>query len=293
MAACPVPPLTSRNVSKTWVQTAAALLLAAVCTACASGPGDLSDSAGSQGDSASGAASSGPASDVADHPGTGDPDEAGDPAAGTRAPTTLESSNLRPSGAGDTKQQPGTAAGSVVRVDPWRDGTEAAAHDAPEPAADSDSCRGSVTSPRADAFRCFHGSAIRDPCFVDPADATNYLCVPDEGTSWTRLRGLPASDPNPPGRVDRVFWATLTNGAECKAASGAGPTGLPGYQAWAGSCTGGPWTMQWLTWRVADDTPQGTEFPLLPGSGDASQWVAAVETTEGHVERVPVKVAYR
>ncbi len=279
------------------VRALAVIALAVACASCGSGSGVPDGSTGTPGESGPGTASDAtamtPPEALAD---------AADPGATPRSsgnvlptdPSNAPPADGRPADSRPTNGPPAAAParGAVIRVDPWRDGTDSRASDAPEPATDSDFCRGSVTSPRSDAYRCFHGSAIRDPCFADPADGSQYMCVPDEGTSWIRLRGVAGSDPNPGGHPDRVFWVQLGNGAECKASSGAGPTALPGYQSWAGSCTGGPWTMQRLTWRIADETPQGTEFPLLPAP-ENNQLLAAVETAEGHVERFPVATAYR
>lgn len=260
--------LASRTLRKTWAQVAAAVALVAACTACTPGSADLWG--------------------ATDLPG-------GDVARGSADPSGhLGPDDLATGISTDRAATPGPAtSGTVVRVDPWRDGTADAAPDAPDPAGASDSCIGSVTSPRPDAFRCFAAHAIRDPCFVDPADSSRYLCVPDQGTAWIRLRGVAGVEPNPPGQPDQVFWARLANGAECKGATGAGPEGLPGYGTWAGTCTGGPWATQRLIWRIADGTPSGVDFPLLPTAAGDGHWLAAVETTEGHVERLPVTAAYR
>ena len=279
---------------KSWAQTAVAVALVAACAACIPGSADWRGST----DAPSGAVARGDADaiddpgpdDLATGPATGRTSPPGD-AATTPAATTPGAAASTP---GEVATTPGdTGAGTVLRVDPWRDGSADGAKDVQDPAGSSDSCIGSVTTPRADAFRCFTANAIRDPCFADPADPSRYLCVPEEGTTWIRLVGVASTEPNPPGHPDRVFWARLANGAECKGASGAGPQGLPGYESWAGTCTGGPWETQRLIWRIADGTSQGAEFPLLPAPGDAGQWLAAVETAQGHVERLPVTTAYR
>jgi hypothetical protein len=42
---------------------------------------------------------------------------------------------------------------------------------------------GSIADPRSDAWRCFIGNSIADPCFADPAVASWVLC-PEDGTPF-------------------------------------------------------------------------------------------------------------
>ncbi|WP_238011844.1 hypothetical protein KZZ52_13480 [Dactylosporangium sp. AC04546] len=179
-------------------------------------------------------------------------------------------------------------------VDPWRDGAAGKASTKAAPA--DSSCIPSELAPRRDGYRCFVGNQIQDPCFASPSSSTEFLCTPDTTTgTWTRYTGL-AHDPGDandgtPGKTD-VFMVKLANGAECRRRSGSGPQGVPGYPYWVGGCTGGPFGSSGVIWRIGEDMGSAPNFPLYP-TDDPRSWAAAVETSPGKVERLPVVTAWR
>jgi hypothetical protein len=184
------------------------------------------------------------------------------------------------------------AATTFRTVDPWHDGSAAKATAQAAPAGSD--CIPSELAPRRDGYRCFVGSEIHDPCFADPAGDGAYACAPPAiGGSWTRFTGLARDSGDAtgtPGRTD-IFLVKLADGATCARHSGSGPAGVPGYPFWVGFCTGGPLGSDGI-WRIGDGMSAAANFPLYPTS-DPNAWTAAVETSPGHVERLPVTLAWR
>jgi len=86
---------------------------------------------------------------------------------------------------------------------------------------------GSYVDPRADAYRCFAGSSILDPCFKNPAAGSIYLaCVADPFDKDYTLFRLDGPLPAPYGKRSPAGqgapWAlTLASGQECGFESGA------------------------------------------------------------------------
>ena len=87
---------------------------------------------------------------------------------------------------------------------------------------------GSIGTARANAWRCFVGHDIHDPCFAASPHATSVLCaVSPWQRSLTRItltQKLPLSNANPPGKPMRGEpWAfKLASGAICTRLQGAG-----------------------------------------------------------------------
>jgi hypothetical protein len=199
------------------------------------------------------------------------------------------------------KDQPGAftlkltgSAASVTTfrtVDPWRDGTGRKATTGK--AGPDSSCIPSELAPRHDGFRCFIDSNIYDPCFNNGSD---YLCAPFtlSGT-WTKFTGVSRDagfvNDGEPGKTG-VFAVKLANGAECHRRSGSGPAGVPGYPYWAGGCSGGSFGSGERIWRVGENMNSAQNFPLY-STDDPKLWTAAVETSPGKVERLPVTLAWR
>jgi hypothetical protein len=83
---------------------------------------------------------------------------------------------------------------------------------------------GSLAIDRPDAYRCFRGNAILDPCFASPAQRDWVACVP---RPWTHevlrlnLTGrLPAAQVG--SHAARAPWAVqVAGGATCTASTGA------------------------------------------------------------------------
>jgi hypothetical protein len=114
--------------------------------------------------------------------------------------------------------------------------------------------------------------------------------------SWTRLSGAPQEaggyrNPDPPGRTG-IFAVRLANGAECHRHTGAGPNGVPGYPYWVGTCSGGPLGSGGDIWRIGDSMGSAPNYPLYP-TDDPKVWSAAVETSPGKVQKLPVTLAWR
>jgi hypothetical protein len=87
---------------------------------------------------------------------------------------------------------------------------------------------GSIADPRSDAWRCFIGNSIADPCFSDPAVASWVLCPEDGtpfGTTVVRLalaKALPKNLANKssPG-VGNPWTLKLAGGMVCTFLTGA------------------------------------------------------------------------
>ena len=87
----------------------------------------------------------------------------------------------------------------------------------------------SVAAPGADAYRCFAGNKILDPCFA-PADTSpgqagvQVACV---ATPWSRALALTLTQPLPkpagPKEAARPWAFQLGNGARCVASTGTVP----------------------------------------------------------------------
>ncbi|MFN2560067.1 MAG: hypothetical protein ABR571_02060 [Jatrophihabitans sp.] len=83
----------------------------------------------------------------------------------------------------------------------------------------------SVAAPAPDAFRCFAGNNILDPCFARPAaGATGEVaCL---ATPWSAATVLTLTAPLPkpdPQAVGRAWAFQLDNGARCVASTGTVP----------------------------------------------------------------------
>jgi len=175
-----------------------------------------------------------------------------------------------------------------IRVNPWRD----AGSSAPRKIAPSGStCIGSNTTGRVDAYRCFVGNGVYDPCFINPSSDTQFMCNPD---SWFIADGPTLSfGHNHGGSPETIFEAVLTDGTRCAASSGAGPQGVPGYSTWAGSCQSSS-RDAFVIWRVADSVTDRSHAPLIPPIQGGGQWMAAVQPDESSptVHLVGVVKAY-
>lgn len=87
---------------------------------------------------------------------------------------------------------------------------------------------GSAADARSDAWRCFIGNSIADPCFSDPAQPSWVLC-PDDGTPFgtkvTRIslsKALPKSLGNKGSAGQGNPWALkLAGGKVCTFLTGA------------------------------------------------------------------------
>lgn len=88
----------------------------------------------------------------------------------------------------------------------------------------ADTCTSSFVNSQSTALRCFAGSSIRDPCFIDPNDPDRAVCTP---APWARssvgLSGIEdAVEDDRRTPVRRGPWAIeLRSGAECSFLSGA------------------------------------------------------------------------
>jgi hypothetical protein len=87
---------------------------------------------------------------------------------------------------------------------------------------------GSIADPRSDAWRCFIGNTVNDPCFSDPAVASWVLCPADGtpfGTKVLRLalaKALPKSLGNHGAAGEGDPWAIkLPGGRVCTSLTGA------------------------------------------------------------------------
>jgi hypothetical protein len=86
---------------------------------------------------------------------------------------------------------------------------------------------GSIGTGRANAWRCFIGHEIHDPCFATGPHETTVVCaVSPWDRSLTRIRltqRLPLTSANPPGKPMRGEpWAVkLASGATCTKLQGA------------------------------------------------------------------------
>lgn len=153
-------------------------------------------------------------------------------------------------------------------------------------------CSASNVSDRADAFRCFV-DGIFDPCLRNPDNHTEYFCkIAQDNVLIKNVRTdrEPSSTGKSPDE-GTPYMVTLTDGTTCRMQSGAGPSGIPGYPYWAGSCSGprnGIWRARIRdrgdspTAGLLDETPSGT-------------WHVAIEedAAPGKATLYPVAVAYR
>jgi hypothetical protein len=89
-----------------------------------------------------------------------------------------------------------------------------------------------------------------------------------------------------------IFVVRLTNGAVCRRHTGSGPAGVPGYPYWVGACTDGPYGSQSKVWRIGENMDSAPNYPLYP-TNDPRVFAAAVETSDGTVQRLPVATAWR
>jgi hypothetical protein len=81
----------------------------------------------------------------------------------------------------------------------------------------------SITVAAADAYRCFAGDAILDPCYATTAAAHTLTCYADPWSSPVAVRltkALPAGAPTP---VHRPWAIQLTGQTRCVAATGVVP----------------------------------------------------------------------
>ncbi len=183
---------------------------------------------------------------------------------------------------------PGTR---IVTVDPWADGTAASA--TMHSAGSGSSCIASEIAARPDGFRCFTDNDILDPCFANPRSATEYLCAPPGMTeAWTLLKGVPRGSSLVNDGPPTIFVVHLTNGAVCSRSTGSGPAGVPGYPYWVGFCTGGPYGSQSKVWRIGENMRSVPNYPLY-ATNDPKVFAAAVETSDGTVQQLPVATAWR
>lgn len=83
----------------------------------------------------------------------------------------------------------------------------------------------SVAAPAPDAFRCFAGNNILDPCFARPrAGAPNEVACLATPWSTATVLTLTAPLPKPDSRAPDRAWAfQLDNGARCVASTGTVP----------------------------------------------------------------------
>jgi hypothetical protein len=133
----------------------------------------------------------------------------------------------------------------------------------------------SNASPRRDAYRCFLGNSILDPCFADPAGITTsyVLCVT---APWTRralklrlTRALPAATT----RGHATAWAImLPHHGHCQVVTGAGGLASGRYVAWycdrggvvaEGLRRGTPW-WAWYAPRVVGTFPLTAKWRRAP-----------------------------
>ncbi len=123
-------------------------------------------------------------------------------------------------------QPPGAVAHTRTTVTLFRAFTAAGTPTIPTRSQSGHCYAGSLTSNRDDAWRCFVGNYIHDPCFNSP-QARGVVVCPDaqvnRGIEIRLTRGLPrryANTGRPSLRIEP--WALqLTNGHHCTFASGA------------------------------------------------------------------------
>lgn len=135
----------------------------------------------------------------------------------------------------------------------------------------------SLASTAPDAYRCFQGNLIHDPCFAASPHATSVVCFLDPWHAVTVLhltRRLPK--PSAPPKGPPLPWAIVTtDGRHCVFMTGA--TALVGGERVNYGCTdrtyllGNPDTRQPL-WTIRSDrhlslTQMHAPLPL-PGGGD-------------------------
>lgn len=189
-------------------------------------------------------------------------------------------------------RQPAT---KFISLRPWRDGSE----DSPSrtldarTAATSSCSQSSNVTARADAFRCYVGNGVHDPCLKSPESPVDYLCF--FGLEKTLIRNVDLNSDQPTSSKSpdqsNPFVVTLEDGTVCRMSTGAGPSGIPGYPYWAGSCSG-PHEGIWRA-RYADRGESATAGLL--DESPSGVWQIAIEenTSPGKATLYPVAVAYR
>ena len=71
-------------------------------------------------------------------------------------------------------RQPST---KIITLRPWRDGTETQPHRTLDGSTDTkSSCTTSNVANRGDAYRCYLGNGVFDPCLQNPDNANEYFC---------------------------------------------------------------------------------------------------------------------
>jgi hypothetical protein len=109
----------------------------------------------------------------------------------------------------------------------------------------------SLASTEPDAYRCFQGNQIHDPCFAPSAHATAVVCFLDPWHSVTVLRltrRLPKA--GPPVKGPPLPWAIVTTaGRRCVFMTGA--TALVGGQRVNYGCTDGTYLIGYPDTRQA------------------------------------------
>lgn len=178
---------------------------------------------------------------------------------------------------------------------PWTDGSARRAISAKSTTRTSASCIDSGVSGRNDAFRCFVGDLIYDPCFVNPRSSHQVAC-PDTSrrsgwlvaTNVTTSRESRGVSPTSGG----IYQVRLTNGAVCARSTGAFPEGPQSWPDAAGVCRGGHFGGDYLFWRSGPKSAKSTAYAPLVSAG-AGRWAAAVESASGRVALYPVRSAVR
>ncbi|WP_313565482.1 hypothetical protein [Mobilicoccus sp.] len=183
---------------------------------------------------------------------------------------------------------------TVKVVDPWRDGSTRRAIAAKSVTRVTGSCSDSTISGRRDAYRCFLGNLLFDPCFVNPRSSRQIACPGGSRTGWlvaTNVRTRRSEAGSSPTK-GWIFQVRLVNGAMCYRGTGAFPPGPRGWEAGAGACRGGPFKNEDVLWRVGGRSTESPAFYPLVSRG-SGRWAAAVERDEGRVTLFPVRTAWR
>ena len=137
----------------------------------------------------------------------------------------------------------------------------------------------SLASTEPDAYRCFEGNQIHDPCFAPGSQATTVVCFLDPWHSVTVLRltrRLPKT--GPPVKGAPLPWAIVTTGGRrCVFLTGA--TALVGGQRLNYGCTDGTYLIGYPDTRQGLWTIHSVRRPSL----------SQMHTPLGHFPSVAIK----
>lgn len=134
---------------------------------------------------------------------------------------------------------------------------------------------GSETDPRSDAWRCFRGNEILDPCFSD-ANHAKWVACPVGAAFGTDVLRLKLTEPLPLAMANRTAEPTkddptdirLTSGVSCAFAGGA--TGTVGGMRFNYDCPGGHWL-------VGDPHRDSATWTILYAANLTSKQLTTVE----------------